>query len=66
MSLTIKKLSNGLYQASASPPHVKIAWATTQPMQARALIKELQARGCHQQDIGDAMYEQDPEWVEKL
>jgi hypothetical protein len=35
-------------------------------MQARALIKELQARGCHQQDIGDAMYEQDPEWVEKL
>jgi len=66
MSLTIKKLSNGLYKASASSPHLKISWATLQPIQARALIKELQERGCHQQDIGDAMYEQDPEWVEKL
>jgi hypothetical protein len=66
MGLSIKKLPSGLYEASVTPPHVKYAWTTSGPLPARDLVKELQARGCHQQDIGDAMYEQDPSWVEKL
>ncbi|HEY2527728.1 MAG TPA: hypothetical protein VGJ20_07210 [Xanthobacteraceae bacterium] len=66
MALKLKKLSNGLYEAQATPPHVRDPWATPEPSPAQALIKELQARGCHQQDIGDAMYEQDANWIEHL
>ena len=66
MGLNLKRLSSGLYEASATPPHVKTAWISLKPLPARELIEELQTRGCHQQDIGDAMYEQDPKWVEKL
>jgi hypothetical protein len=66
MALTITKLPSGLYEASATPPHVKGSWTTPEPMPARRLIEELQERGCHQQDIGDAMYEQDPDWLKKL
>lgn len=66
MTLEVKKVSNGLYVASATPPHVKAAWSTTGPIPVRQLIDELKTRGCHQQDIGDALYEQDPKWVEKL
>jgi hypothetical protein len=66
MSLTVRKTGNGLYEATATPPDVKSPWSTSEPMQAQKLVQELGARGCHQQDIGDAMYEQDPEWVEKL
>jgi hypothetical protein len=66
MGLRIKKLPGGLYEASVTPPHARSAWTAPEPLPARELIVELQARGCHQQDIGDAMYEQDPKWVEKL
>jgi hypothetical protein len=66
MSLSVKKAPGGLYEATATPPHVKSAWTTVEPMPARRLIDELKSRGCHQQDIGDALYEQDPNWVEKL
>jgi hypothetical protein len=66
MGLRIERLPSGLYRASVDPPHVKEAWATPEPLSARDLVKELLARGCHQQDIGDAMYEQDPDWVANL
>jgi hypothetical protein len=66
MSLEERKTPDGLYEATATPPHVKNAWSTTQPMPARRPVEELKARGCHQQDIGDALYKQDPRWVEKL
>lgn len=66
VSLNIKMVGNNLYEVNASPPHVKAAWSSERPMSARMLIEELRSRGCHQQDIGDAMYEQDPGWIEKL
>jgi hypothetical protein len=66
MSLNVSKTESGLYEAIATPPHVKDAWSTKEPISAQQLIHELRARGCHQQDIGDALYEQDPKWVEKL
>lgn len=66
MSLTVTKTADGLYEARATPPHVKTAWSTRKPISARRLIDELKSRGCHQQDIGDVMYEQDPNWVGKL
>jgi hypothetical protein len=66
MSLIVRKEANGLYEAKATPPHVENNWSTTEPIPARRLIEELRARGCHQTDIGDALYEQDPERLEKL
>jgi hypothetical protein len=66
MSLDVIKIDDRHYTASATPPHVREAWSTPAALPIRELIKELQARGCHQQDIGDALYEQDPRWVEKL
>jgi hypothetical protein len=47
-------------------PAVKEAWSTNEALTGLQLTNELVARGCHQVDIGDAMYEQDPLWVEKL
>lgn len=66
MSLSIRMRPSGLYEATATPPHVSSAWSTKTPLPARELIDELSARGCHHQDIGDALYEQDPDWVAKL
>ncbi len=66
MSLVLKKTLDGLYEAMATPPHVKATWSTVEPIPARRLIEELKARGCHQQDIGDAMYEQDQNWIASL
>lgn len=64
--LSIKKVGDRKYMASATPPHVTTPWTTDRPMPARELVKELEALGCHQQDVGDALYEQDPLWLEKL
>jgi hypothetical protein len=66
MSLIIKRGLDDLYEAEATPPHVKIGWLTAKPIPLRRLIEELESLGCHQQDIGDALYEQDPDWLAKL
>lgn len=66
MGLRLTLLDSGLYEAEATPPHVKGVWSTSEPMDARSLVNELQARGCHQQDIGDALADLDPDWLSKL
>jgi hypothetical protein len=65
MTLTVKKLKNGLFEARVTPPHSKFNWVTSQPLSATGLVQKLLAQGCHQQDIGDAFYEIDPNWVGK-
>ncbi len=52
------------YTARVTPPHG--AWETPGPMGLRELIDALQDQGCHQQDIGDALYDADPDWVSHL
>jgi hypothetical protein len=66
MALSVRITPAGLYEATASPPHVAVPWSTTTPIPARQLVDELLARGCHQQDIGDALCAQDPNWRESL
>ena len=66
MTLIIKKIAENLYEARVAPPHAKTEWSTVAPVPGRYLTTELLRLGCHQRDIGDAMYEQDPKWVEKL
>jgi hypothetical protein len=33
-------------------------------MACAALVSALEALGCHQTDIGDAMYQADPDWLD--
>ena len=63
--LEVKKVAEDLYVAIATPPEVNEAWFTVSPLSARKLIKELSDRGAHSTDIGDAMNQQDPAWIEK-
>lgn len=66
MTLIIKKVAENLYEAIVTPPHAKKSWSTTAPLPGLSLTNELLRLGCHQTDIGDAMCEQDPKWINKL
>ena len=66
MPLKIVKVEDDLYFVSASPPDAGVVWSPTEPLTGHQVTKGLLERGCHQQDVGDAMYEADPEWIEKL
>jgi len=65
MTLSIKKLGDK-YEAEATPPHSRKPWRLSAPLPLRQLIDQLEAQGCHQRDIGDALYEIDPDWESKL
>ncbi|MGH8522045.1 MAG: hypothetical protein ACREU9_11650 [Gammaproteobacteria bacterium] len=65
--MTIRiKLMGVKYNASVSPPHAKVDWNTREPLPLRDLIAKLEVLGCHVRDIGDALYEADPEWEDRL
>jgi hypothetical protein len=66
VALTIFRLGERLYIATVTPPHCKNERMSLQPIELRQLIAELEDIGCHQQDIGDALYEADPEWLDRL
>jgi hypothetical protein len=69
MGLRVQKISDDLYTAKVTlpgVPAVKNAWSTTEPLTGNQLCNALLKLGCHQTDIGDALYEQDRNWVEKL
>jgi hypothetical protein len=63
--LEVKKVAEDSYVAIATPPEVDEVWFTREPLSARKLIKQLSNRGAHSTDIGDAMNQQDPEWIQK-
>lgn len=62
MAILIARVGD-LYEATVSPPHSDVAWRSTTPMTADALVNALLDRGCHQTDIGDAFYAADPNWL---
>lgn len=61
MSIEIRILDD-LYEASVRPPHGRVPWDSPHPMRVGDLIDALLALGCHQTDIGDALFEADPDW----
>jgi hypothetical protein len=63
--IRVQRVSGG-YTAHATAPHVRSEWQTNEPLPAREIIRELQERGVHQTDIGDAFYQADPHWISKL
>jgi len=66
MTISVTKVADDLYMVVATPPEVGEEWSPPEPIRGRQLTRELLERGAHQTDIGDAMYRQDPLWVEKL
>ena len=66
MTIVVRKTPEG-YLAQVTPPHGGPSdWSSAEPMGLADLIDQLRALGCHQTDIGDALYEADPDWVSKL
>lgn len=62
VSIQIRR-AGGRYEAAVRPPHGgEQPWDTPHPPTLDELIAELLGRGCHQTDIGDALFEADPEW----
>lgn len=52
-----------LFTAEVTPPHGNgTPWRSPRPMTVGELVDELRKLGCHQTDIGDALYEADPDW----
>lgn len=65
MQLRIRRAENG-YVATVTPSHGDdVRWEVTTPVSQGALIDALVELGFHQQDIGDALYEADPEWLDR-
>ena len=69
MGIRVQKISDDLYIAKVTLPDMPAVtneWSTTEPLTGNQLCDALLELGCHQTDIGDALYEQDQNWVEKL
>jgi len=55
------------YEATVSPPHcTEHHWQSSKPIDAARLIAQLIKLGCHQTDIGDAMYVANPKWLRDI
>jgi hypothetical protein len=65
MPITVTKISEAFYIATAAPPHIQEAWSTPEPLRVHQLCQELSKRGGHQVDIGDAIDQADRDWIEK-
>ena len=65
MAIHVERAVSG-YKVCATPPHVRVSWRSDAPMSASQLIDALKERGCHQTDIGDALYTANPKWLEDL
>jgi len=62
MALTVTKISDAFYTATATPPSSREAWNTPQPIQLKQLYERLLELGLHQVDVGDAINDADREW----
>lgn len=63
MPIEIERVDGG-YIARAHRTVDGAEWSTSEPMTVNALVAALFKMGFHQQDIGDAFYQADPDWVE--
>jgi hypothetical protein len=64
MPINIQRTAAGYFAVVTPWPSLDITWANDEPLKADQLIFALQSLGLHQQDIGDAFHEADPEWLE--
>jgi hypothetical protein len=57
------RVSEALYIASGSPPHLRGMWSTTTPLRFHKLIEELLSQGANQIDASDAITDADRAWL---
>ena len=62
MPISIKRTGDR-YEADATVARTGEAWSTDQLLTVTELIDRLVELGFHQQDIGDAFYDADPDWL---
>jgi hypothetical protein len=56
-----------LYRVAVTPPHGGGRyWSFSEPLPADEVVRRLQEMGCHQTDIGDAIREADPFWLNRM
>lgn len=66
MPIKIFYVGDGRYTASVTPSKFREgAWSTEDAVEPQTLIDRLIELGYHQQDIGDAFYDADPNWLER-
>ena len=65
MTLMVTKVSEALYTAEASPPHVRGRWETEKPLRMHQLLDQLLALGIHQIDASDAINDADRVWFQQ-
>ena len=65
MTLMVTKVSEALYTAEASPPHVRERWETEKPLRMHQMLDQLLALGIHQIDAGDAINDADRNWFQR-
>ena len=63
MPIRITRVADGYLCVVTPWPRLDVSWCNDQPMTADELIQELVSRGLHQQDIGDAFQQADPDWL---
>lgn len=66
MALTIKKISDDLYQLFLSPPDVERDWSPPKSLNGQQVMLVLAQGGYHPVDVCELMSEQDPNWSQKL
>jgi hypothetical protein len=64
MAIQVTKVSEAFYVASLTRPQVVEPWSTKEPIRLHHLWTELQSRGVHQTDAGDAIDQADRDWLE--
>lgn len=66
MAIKIAKIVDSLYRAEVTLRGAAATKIFIGPVNIRELIDELESMGCHQTDIGDALYDCDPNWLDRL
>ena len=66
MPIKVVKVTQAMYIAEATPPHLNAPWSTSQPIRFHELCEQLLNRGGHQTDVADAVDSADREWEEKM
>lgn len=64
MTIQVRRSGSG-YLARVTSPEGGEEWRAPAPMGLDELIEQLRRLGCHQTDIGDALYAADPDWLER-
>jgi hypothetical protein len=67
VTIKLTKVADDLYYVTATAAQWRggQTWSSSEPLHSNQIAQELVDRGFFVQDICDALFEQDPKWVER-